>query len=344
MTPDAYNSAHDDAIDALAAAWLVQRDEGFDPTQAADFARWREADPRHARAIERLEATNQLLGKLPQAWAQPTLRARMEAEPVGRATARVVRFPLRRWLALGAAAALAITATLWWTGRNDDQTFDQHFATTANGYQQLTLADGSVLELNADSDVQVHFTPGERRVALERGEAHFSVAKNPQRPFIVSAGKLSVRAVGTAFNVRLGVEAVEVLVTEGKVRLSQTAEGSASSPSIDFADLVAGQRARVAEGKAPAVDTLPPEAVQESLAWQAPRLSFTETPLADVVQQFNRHNRIQLVIEDPALAARPVGGAFRADNVEAFVRQLENSGEITTERASPDRIVLRSPR
>jgi transmembrane sensor len=85
----------------------------------------------------------------------------------------------------------------------------------------VTLPDGSVLQLNTDSVVETAYSPTERRVRLKKGEAFFSVAKNPQRPFWVDVGAVSVRAVGTAFNVRFRPEAVEVLVKEGKVSVNQ---------------------------------------------------------------------------------------------------------------------------
>ena len=68
---------------------------------------------------------------------------------------------------------------------------------------------------------------------------------------------------------------------------------------------------------------------------------FSDTPLAEVVQQFNRHNRVQLSVPDATLGRRPVGGTFRADQVETLVRLFENSRDVTVERASSERIILR---
>jgi transmembrane sensor len=95
---------------------------------------------------------------------------------------------------------------------------------------------------------------------------------------------------------------------------------------------------------APRIENVAPAVVRETLAWQAPRLAFADTPLADVVEQFNRRNRIQLVIADPEIARRPVGGHFRADYVEAFVRLLETTRDISVERPDADHIVLRKAR
>ena len=94
----------------------------------------------------------------------------------------------------------------------------------------------------------------------------------------------------------------------------------------------------------PIVEQVAPEAIREALAWQERRLVFAETPLRDVVAQFNRRNRLQLVVGDAALAERPVGGTFAADNVEGFVRLLAGSGTIAVERRGEFEIVLRASR
>jgi transmembrane sensor len=93
-------------------------------------------------------------------------------------------------------------------------------ATGVGEFQKLALPDGSVVDLNTDSKVDVTFTPSERRVQLAHGEAHFSVAKDPARLFVVEAHGVAVVAVGTAFAVRLRSESVEVLVCEGRVRVN----------------------------------------------------------------------------------------------------------------------------
>jgi transmembrane sensor len=202
-----------------------------------------------------------------------------------------------------------------------------------------------VLELNAQSDVRVEFTPRERRLVLENGEAHFTVAKNPSRPFVVRAGSFSVRAVGTAFNIRLDRSQVEVLVTEGRVTLDRLSP----APHAKLPALSAGQSVRISEDAAtahvaPPVQSLEPASIRAELAWQLPRLVFVETPLSEVVEQFNQRNHVQLELGDNELGQRPVGGTFRSDRVETFVQLLEKSGDVTVERPGENRIVLRKAR
>lgn len=340
----------DDPIEEVAANWLTQRAEGLSSAQKRDFERWCRADPRHAAAVARLEAACALLEKMPLVRAE--LQPVVEFPAARRAIAPAKKNPTLR-LVIGLAAAVALAALGWWQWSRSDLSA-QLYATSAGGYERVVLADGSVVELNANTEVRVDFAERERRVALVNGEAHFTVAHDTARPFIVSAGGVAVRAVGTAFNVRLATRAVEVLVTEGKVSLSETgASVHVPSPGLPGAVgptlLTANERALIvsaplktaAAPPVPIVEKVAPEALREALSWQERKLVFAETPLRDVVAQFNRRNRLQVVLGDAALVERPVGGTFAADNVEGFIRLLENSGTIRVERHGEAMVVLR---
>lgn len=360
--PGSPRPSDDESIAATAAAWLAQRDDTLTPPEAEAFARWCAADPRHEAAVARLENTWAALQPLrdfrPAAARHPD-RDLLAAPADARTRGQLIAFPIgARALAFAAAAALML-AVGWWTLRPASSA-DVHYATTAGGYERIMLADGSVLELNGGTAAAVTYTPTARRVRLERGEAHFTVAKNPARPFWVEAGGVAVRAVGTAFNVRLGARDVEVLVTEGKVSVSK-----AAGPALIAAPLAAAEPRRspdtfltanertiiptlrattstlLVSPPAPRVEHVAPEVIRDALAWQGPRLVFVDTPLAEVVAQFNRRNTLQLVLADPALATLPVGGSFRPENVEAFVRLLESGGDIAVERTDPFHLVLR---
>ena len=340
----------DESIAATAAAWLAQRDDTFSAADAAAFERWCAADPRHADAVCRLErawATLQPLRNF-----RPTAQRHPDRDLLSGPArpSRGVIFPLR---AFAFAAALMLTLGFWAVRTTSTSTL--RYTTTAGGYERVILADHSVLELNGDTAAEVTYTAVERRVRLMQGEAHFTVAKNPARPFQVEAQGIAVRAVGTAFNVRLGAGEVEVLVTEGKVAVSPTETPSlASPPALARAEtppnpgptlLIANERAVVAtQGPVtpPRVERIAPEAVRTALIWQGPSLVFAATPLAEVAAQFNRRNPIQIVLADPALATLPIGGSFRPEHVEAFVQLLESGNEILVDRSDATRLVLRA--
>lgn len=214
--------------------------------------------------------------------------------------------------------------------------------------ERLTLEDGSVVELNHGGKLEIDFSSETRRVRLVRGEAHFTVTKNPARPFIVEANGVAVRAVGTAFNVRHSAVAVEVLVTEGQVQVERSIAVVAASAPTPLAPaptaLVAGERA-IVDTTAPTaqlvVATVGPTEIAQALSWQGVRLEFAELPLAEVVTEFNLRNRQQLVVDDATTGRLRVGGSFRADNVDGFVRLLEASFGVSAQRRADGALVLR---
>jgi transmembrane sensor len=244
---------------------------------------------------------------------------------------------LLRWtVPLAFAAAAAVAIGLFFPRRTAPPS---EVAAAESGYRQQVLDDGTLVELNHGAQLAVAFTAAERRIRLERGEALFTVARNPARPFVVAAGGVTVRAVGTAFNVRLGAADVEVLVTEGRVQLDRPAH-----PLAEPALLVAGQRLAVPfVGVPPAVATITREDIDRALAWQPRLLEFSSSPLAEVAAEFNRRNRVQLVVADEALRALPIGASFRSDNVDGFVRLLEASFGVEAKR-SAETIILRRAR
>ena len=346
--PDHSSSASSAVIEDAAIAWLTERDDGFLPAREREFAQWLRADPRHAATVARLEQTLGLLGELPE-FRSDINTAFGRAAPVVAfppATAEEPARAPRRWSRAvawaGVAAALALGSFVGWRALQPPR--EIHFTTTVAGYERARLDDGSTLELNAASAVRVQFSATERRVQLESGEAHFAVAHDTARPFIVSAGGIAVRAVGTAFNVRYATGGdIEVTVTEGKVRIGQSGPESSAAESAPLVS--AGQRIVLPHhAPLPAVEQVDPAALRAALAWQSRLADFAEAPLADVIARFNARSRIQLLIADETLAARRIGGTFALDEAEAFVRLLERDGEIIGERRGETEIHLRRAR
>lgn len=337
-----------EGVEATAAVWLSLRDRGMTEAETAGFMRWLQEDARHAEVFNALDRTWRDFNRA------TAFRPAGAGEPDAHLLAPRVRPRQRRPMLTGALAAAAAIA-LAWVAVREFSGARPTAETDIGAFQRLELPDGSVVQLNTDSAVNVRYTDAERRVELVRGEAHFTVAKNSARAFIVSAGGVAVRALGTAFNVRLREQAVEVLVTKGRVQVSDVAKGVSllggprpAGPPV----LEAGERAVITTAPEPAAGSPPPVAVVEpvappeierALAWQERRLEFESTPLAEVVAEFNRYNRHKLVIADPRLASRQFGGAFRADGYEAFVSLLEASFGVAAERGD-GRTVLHSRR
>ena len=184
-SPPVDPSSSDDAIETAAAEWLVERDAGFAPGRASVFAAWCAADPRHEAAVLRTECALDLIGEMPAIRAPLTARLAEETKIV-----RPAFFRVPGWSA-GLAAALTLAAVVWWTFPSPAPA-TQHYATAPTRQQQVALVDGSVMNLNVSTDVQVALTPAARRVTLTAGEAHFAVAHDTARPFIVTAGGVSM--------------------------------------------------------------------------------------------------------------------------------------------------------
>jgi transmembrane sensor len=355
------------SIEATAAAWLAQQDDHLSPEQAAAFTRWRQENPLHEAAVQRLEKTWSTLHLLrdfrPESATHPNRDLLATRKPT-----RVVPFLVLATIT--AIAASVVLVALWRPSPTSNpvrpvitsvpqESDTLVYTTSVDGYQRISLSDGTVVELNANSEIRVTYTTAERRVRLLLGEANFVVAKNPHRPFWVEAGKISVRAVGTAFNVRLGSTDIEVLVTEGRVAVKANPERefaptdrgdtlpSNTSPPSEDAFVIAGQRL-VFSIQTPTpkiqIESLTRDVIRDALAWQGSTLRFTDTPLAEVAAQFNRWNQVQIEIADASLMNSPVDGNFRANTVEAFVRLLESNGNITVERVGSDRIILKKSR
>lgn len=315
------------SIEQAAARWIVRRDAGLSPAETSAFTAWQAENPAHAQAVVELDATWNFLDQPRGAGRETAVLARL---------GRRARSRRRRRTTLAATALLAVIAVgwFWQTPRPADELAALPTRAVVITPATQTLPDGTVVELKFGAQLAVDFQPAVRRVLLKQGEAHFAVSKDPRRPFIVSAGGVEFRAVGTAFSVQLGHSRVEMLVTEGRVAVAP-AELAASSHSASESNtqLVVDAGKGVVVGlagsgaPAPNILQLTPAELAAKLAWRAPRLEFTDTPLAEAVALMNQHaagrGTARLVLEDDASATLPVSGMFRADNTAAFVRILE---------------------
>lgn len=265
-----------------------------------------------------------------------------------RVAARTRRRRSRRLAALGTVAALVLAAGAAWRWSHAAATpapaAPAPASVAASGRQ--TLPDGSTVDLRNDAQISVAFDGTVRRVVLERGEAHFSVAKDPAKPFVVVAGGVAVRAIGTAFSVQFGAAAVEVLVSEGRVAVEPAPAAAAATPPPAYAHLAAGHRVvvpLVAPPTAVPVETVSAADLAARLAWRVPRLEFAATPLAEAVAALNRHTAVPLVLADPALGTLELSGSIRADSADSLLHLLAAEFGIRAERR-PDAIVLRRDR
>lgn len=347
------------SVDQTAVEWLARRDRGLAPAEQDDYLQWLREDASHGEALARHESTLRRMMCL-GGW-QPLVSDEPNPDlfviPRRRAWRSVVA-------GVGLTALLILNAVLWWPENAARPVSPADSFLRIN--QREVLPDGSFVELKDNSRISVEFSSQERRVKLVGGEAYFTVMKSAV-PFVVVANGVVVRAVGTAFNVRRDAANVEVLVTQGSVVVSRAAlnasigefmfpAGSTNGSKVDTAPaevrlmempLTAGQRAVVAVSAMqiePLVMELAPDEMKSALGWQGPRLQFFETPLAVAVAEFNKRSgartHSRLVLGDPDLGRLPIGGTFRVDNVEGFVRLLEVTLDIRSEPRGNNELVL----
>jgi transmembrane sensor len=237
--------------------------------------------------------------------------------------------PWTRRVAVAAIVAL-VAGALGWRFLGSER-----YETGVGEQRSVVLDDGSVVTLNTSSDIEVRMAKDHRVVELLSGEALFQVAHDPARPFDVAAGKTTVRAVGTQFNIDRRARATTVTVVEGKVAVftgNAPGSGAAALAGADLA-LAAGEQLVVA----PNVTPHPERAnIETATAWTQRKLVFEHRALGEVADEFNRYNRERIEIQSPQLRSQEITGVFEANNPESFMTFLAKIPDVTVERSAGD--------
>ena len=345
-----------DKIASEAIDWVIRVERGMDGAGQDAFLDWLTADPRHGEEYARQNANWEQLDILAD-W-RPEHEARPNRDSLAPARLPVLEWARNHWRALagsalgGAAVAAACAALIVlrpFATTAPDATNDSTDAMPSTVYatkdvipiiEQSTLNDGTIVELNRGASITVSFTPSERRVKLNQGEANFNVTNDPARPFVVDIDGVKVRATGTKFNIRRDAGSVSVLVTSGSVRVRPGPAGQASdagwTTGQDFTSVKAGQMALVSIGATLTsvnVQTLALDKIENMIAWHPRMLDIEGQPLSNVVEEFNKCNApIRLVIKDPDLENTEVSAILRSDQVENLVRLLVDSFQLKAQR------------
>jgi transmembrane sensor len=335
---------------ANASEWLSEAgNEELTPSQRAALADWLRESPVHVREFLQMTLIQQDLGELNispeqiESWVNeaksaakeptwissnvelPTAKESSSAAKVGPVTSRIGRWPVG-WLSAACLVVALLVGGLifrWQEGRY----------TTAFGEQRIvTLADGSVIDINTDSALQVRFTEHQRAIHMSRGEAFFRVAHDTSRPFVVSAGEAVVKAVGTQFNVRMGSASTLVSVVEGAVEVrDETPAGDTAAGVESAVRVTTGEEATITpvrlqdSKKRRAVAKIASSSAQRSASWTRGRVEFENTPLGDVLREFQRYRDVQVTIDDESIRQLKLTGSFEAhdpDSALAFIATL----------------------
>jgi transmembrane sensor len=304
-------------IDTVAADWVARRDLGIlSAKEEAEFGTWLAADIRHLGAYGRAEAVLCRLEPLNSVALDPALYT--ADDQAGWNRRRIL-------LAGGAAVSVAAAATVG-LFLSRDGTSEWRVSTQIGQMREVVLQDGSIVSLNTNSEIAVHFTKDARNISLLRGEALFDVAKNRNRPFIVSAGDTQVRAVGTSFTVsRLPQKPIQILVREGIVEL-QRANSPGALPVRASANIQA-----ISSPGAPIVTVaMPEEKLARGLEWQHGRIALDNETLADAAAEFARYSEVRISV-DAAVSSRTVTGLFASNDPVGFARAAASVLKLQTE-------------
>lgn len=321
-----------------AASWFVRLQRNpHDGELRSAFDTWLAADPNHRTDWNAVGGAWERMGELkddPQVLvAREALMAELAADH---------RRPQMRWAAGIAALAVTAAAALGIGDWRQTQQSDSPviaaapqalavYRTPVGGQRIVTLEDGSKVTLSTDTEVRLTDWNRRRGLTLVKGEAYFEVAKNPERPFVVTAAGRTVTALGTAFDVRVDPGRWSVSLVEGKVRVV----GADTS-----VDMTPGHHL-VQRGDAPW--SLQTRNLADLTSWREGSLVFENRPLGSIVEEMNRYSTRKVQITDTRLAATPLSGRFKSGDVAGFVATLEAYGMAKAGRSDAATIELHAP-
>lgn len=310
MQPKALAEQHLEA----AAAWYVRLQADVSEDDWRAYAVWLDEDPQNRAAFDAVLATADAVDQhkdtlLATSFTNTVVPMRTMAQPQNRR--RVVG-----WTA--GMAAMAAGVALFVLTRMPpvlDAPQTQTWTTAIGETKDVTLADGSHLHLNTDTQIAAVLTKGRRDVRLERGEASFDVSHDAARPFIVAVGDLRVQVVGTAFDILRDSGAITVTVARGVVAVSSI-DDTAAAKRLEIGDQYAGREGDPAFR----IAKVDPDKI---LAWQEGRLIFEDVPLTEVVSSLNRYFDRKVGIDDAVRDLR-FSGILKIDDEPSILRRLES--------------------
>ncbi|MDO7837339.1 FecR domain-containing protein [Sphingobium sp. HBC34] len=298
-----------DAIEAEAARLLARLNSDPSSQDEADICAWIESDPRHAVAFARAEAAWEAAERLKSAAADVTLppMAQIVSEEQQRRLSRNILVAAAVAVMLFIVAAIVTVRTFSGVDR---------YETGIGQMRDIALSDGSILHLNSDSQAEVRFTDNGRKVRILKGEASFEVAHDKARPFDVEARSAVIRAVGTAFNVRMRPSIVELTVTQGTVTVH-------SGGSVG--QKVAAGSGAVIQPRSIALTHLGAKLIGQRVAWREQMVELDGETIDQAASEFNRYRAAPILIGDTRVSALRIGGRFRTTDSREFLSALQFS-------------------
>lgn len=333
MSPADQPASETDARLTAAAEWLITlREKPTEPQVIAAWLQWRQEHPDNPRVFSEIEEIWALTGGAETALALAHPADSPQSGTVGAVPAATHRSARRRgwtrWsIAAGLAASLIAIMLLWRAGYLVQGEAPVEYATAQATQRELRLSDGSTLLLGGDSVVRVTYSEVRRHIQLLRGEAHFAVQHDTQRPFVVLAHGIAVTAVGTAFNVRADGTRTVVSVSEGIVEVGPGTPTEKDQPALQSTLRARAGQQVVVDAALNMQSTLTIQ-LSDTLApndWQEGVLSFVDEPLRTVIARVNRYSRHNIAIADASLEELRFTGTVFRERIEDWALGLEKA-------------------
>jgi transmembrane sensor len=286
-----------------AARWFVRLQEpAMDLKEYRRFEAWLDEHPQHRDEFQLLQGLWTAADLVPA----KRLQALCETPPTHRRRSLLVRYAVA-----AGVAAVALGLGLF-SGLNHPATYTAEFSTALGERRHVALPDGSVIDLNSRSRVQVRYEQDRRGIELTEGEAMFSVEHDSSRPFVVEAGSGKVTVTGTRFDVRRDLSQTRVAVEQGTVKVQ--------GQGPDVVSLTAGLGTQInAQGQVAAAYTVNPA---ELTAWRSGKLVFNNASLSEVAAEVSRYRDKPLTVANDNVGHLRLTSVFKSDNTDALLKAL----------------------
>lgn len=347
----------EEALLDTASEWIAKIDRELTNTEKQSLGTWLANSPENVK----------VLIEVAQLWDKMNdLQRLADLFPQSSSTTRKNRSKI--WArALVASVMLVLTAGIFMSSV-ENSFFGQQQATSTNNLQQtlktrigesstVNLPDGSKILLNTNTLAEVRYTDKARIIDLKRGEIHIDVAHNKSRPLSVIVGGKIIQAVGTAFNVEVRSNSIELIVTDGKVLVAPVKqelkladvrnieiELPKSSVAISKGEKINLAVSSLQENKKPVekVVKVEPIEIAASLSWRTGNLIFRGESLAETMAEISRYSDVKFELDDDVeLKKIRVAGMFRTGDIKGLLSVLEQNFNIQHENINQQKIFLR---
>jgi transmembrane sensor len=342
------------SVQEQANLWITRLDKGLSSAEKQQLIAWINQDKAHYAALQKISSL----------WSDITTKHELS----GLFTQDDDKKSHRDYLMKGCLTAGLVSVALLTVNLVNDVSNiwlpHQHNITQHLAYQkyssdygqqkEISLDDGSIVELNTNTIIEVAFNKLQRKITLIRGEARFDVAKDKNRPFTVISGQNSFTALGTIFNVqRESINSAELLVKEGSVLVAQANTPvkellnaiSSSKPKAvrNSTNIIsAGEKIAIANNISSAKKSLSTQEVKQELAWQQGILIFDGEPLKQVLKEVQRYNVIKFMPIDQDMAKLRVSGYFKTNDINALLQSLHYNFAIDAKEVASNTYALSS--